>query len=72
MIKNVIILSSLFLLSACSVQDVQPWEKETLAKDSMKNGAGNTLFTKFENHIYFSKEGSKGGGGVAGGGCGCN
>ena len=72
MIKNVIILSSIFLLSACSVVDVQPWEKETLAKDSMKNGAGNTLFSKFENHIYFSKEGSKGGGGVAGGGCGCN
>ena len=27
---------------------------------------------KFDNHIYFSKEATKGGGGVAGGGCGCN
>ena len=72
MIKSIIILTSLFLLSGCSVTNVQPWEKETLAKDTMKNGAGNTLMTKFENHIYFSKEGSKGGGGVAGGGCGCN
>ncbi len=72
MIKNTIFITALLLLSGCSIKDVQPWEKETLAKDTMKNGAGNTLFTKFENHIYFSKEGSKGGGGVAGGGCGCN
>ncbi len=72
MIKSVVIAVSLLLLSGCSIQDVQPWEKETLAKDTMKNGAGNSLFSKFENHIYFSKEASKGGGGVAGGGCGCN
>ena len=64
--------ASLLLLSGCSVKDVQPWEKETLAKQTMTTNAGNTLITKFENHIYFSKEGSKGGGGVAGGGCGCN
>jgi hypothetical protein len=30
------------------------------------------LVGKFINHIYFSKEATKGGGGVAGGGCGCN
>lgn len=72
MIKSTIILTSLFLLSGCAVTNVQPWEKETLAKDTMTINAGNSLFTKFENHIYFSKEGSKGGGGVAGGGCGCN
>ncbi len=73
MIKNTMMLASLLLLSGCAaVTDVQPWEKETLAKDTMTVNAGNSLFTKFENHIYFSKEGSKGGGGVAGGGCGCN
>ncbi len=72
MIKSTIILTSLLLLTGCSVTNVQPWEKETLAKDTMTVNAGNSLFTKFENHIYFSKEGSKGGGGVAGGGCGCN
>jgi len=38
----------------------------------MKPANGNTLFTKFQKHIFFSKEASKGGGGVAGGGCGCN
>jgi len=72
MIKATLMMLSVLLFGVCSIKDVQPWEKETLAKDTMKNGAGNTLMTKFENHIYFSKEGSKGGGGVAGGGCGCN
>ncbi|MCK4441712.1 MAG: DUF4266 domain-containing protein, partial [Sulfurovaceae bacterium] len=68
MIRDIIVLISLLLISGCSIKDVKPWEKETLAKDTMKVNAGNSLFTKFENHIYFSKEGSKGGGGVAGGG----
>lgn len=72
MIKSSIILVSILAFSGCSVGEVQPWEKETLAKDTMQVNSANTLFTKFENHIYFSKEGSKGGGGVAGGGCGCN
>ena len=72
MIKSSIVILTVFLLGGCSIKDVQPWEKETLAKESMQVNAGNSLFTKFENHIYFSKEGSKGGGGVAGGGCGCN
>ena len=71
MIKSTFLVLSLFLLSGC-VKDVQPWEKGTLAKQTMQNNAGKALFTKFENHIYFSKEATKGGGGVAGGGCGCN
>ncbi len=72
MMKIAFSMLLILLVSGCSVKDVKPWEKETLAKDTMQNNAGNALFTKFENHIYFSKEGSKGGGGVAGGGCGCN
>ena len=72
MIKIALFMTFIFLLSGCSIKDVNSWEKGTLAKDTMKNGAGNSLFSKFENHIYFSKEATKGGGGVAGGGCGCN
>jgi len=72
MIKVTLLLSFLVLITGCSIKDVQPWEKGTLAKDIMKNNGGNSLFSKFENHIYFSKEATKGGGGVAGGGCGCN
>jgi hypothetical protein len=70
--KIIYIIGIFLLLNGCSVKEVKPWEKGTLAKDSMKKDMGNTLFTKFTNHIYFSKEASKGGGGVAGGGCGCN
>jgi hypothetical protein len=66
------ILITLSLINGCSIQKVKPWEKGTLAKASMKPNGGNSLVTKFRNHIYFSKEASKGGGGVAGGGCGCN
>ena len=72
MIKNSLIILSIFLLSACSIQDVKPWQKDILAKDIMNESGGNNSMKKFKNHIYFSKEGSKGGGGVAGGGCGCN
>jgi len=54
------------------IKDVKPWEKETLAKKTMKDGAINSLGKKFEEHMYFSKEASRGGAGVAGGGCGCN
>ncbi len=54
------------------VKEVNPWEKETLAKETMKDGGGNALIKKYEEHIFFSKEASKGGSGVAGGGCGCN
>jgi hypothetical protein len=67
-----IVISLLLFLSGCSTKDVKPWEKGELAKDIMKPNGGNTLVTKFTNHIYFSKEATKGGSGVAGGGCGCN
>ncbi len=62
----------LLFLSGCTIKDVKPWEKGVLAKETMKEGGGNTLFKKLTAHVYFSKEASKGGGGVAGGGCGCN
>ena len=59
-------------LSGCaSLERVQPWERGTLAKKEMSpNAAG--LDNALDDHIYFSKEGSSGGRGFAGGGCGCN
>ena len=62
---------SLIFFSGC-VKDVKPWEKETLAKPTMKESGMNPLNKKYEEHMYFSKEASRGGAGVAGGGCGCN
>jgi hypothetical protein len=38
----------------------------------VKESGMNPLNKKYEEHMYFSKESSRGGAGVAGGGCGCN
>lgn len=73
MIKNLLIATSAYLFIGCSfVKEVKPWEKETLAKPIMQFGGLHPEVAKFESHIYFSKEASKGGTGVTGGGCGCN
>ncbi len=71
--KLIIIVSTcaVIIFSGC-VKDVKPWEKETLAKATMKESGVNPLATKYHEHIYFSKEATRGGNGVAGGGCGCN
>ncbi|BCD61527.1 hypothetical protein NitYY0826_C0382 [Nitratiruptor sp. YY08-26] len=65
-------MAALLFLQGCSVKEVKPWQKGTLAKESMQQGACAKRFSKFLHHIYFSKEASKGGGGIGGGGCGCN
>lgn len=62
----------ILVMSGCSIKNVKPWEKEDLASERMQRDGGNKLMQQYQEHIYFSKEGSKGGGGVAGGGCGCN
>ena len=59
------------LLSACSNQSIQAWQKQDLARPEMQFGTIST-HRSFEDHFYFSKEGSSGGEGFAGGGCGCN
>ena len=56
-------------LGACS--NVKPWEREVLARDDMQLDA-NAIDTSLDDHIYFSKEGTSGGRGFGGGGCGCN
>lgn len=50
---------------------VKPWEKDILARPEMSltdSLTGDAL----DAHIFFSKEGSTGGAGMGGGGCGCN
>lgn len=60
------------LSTSCAIEPVKPWEKGTLADETMKFGGPNPMIKKFDEHIYTSKESTKGGGGVSGGGCGCN
>ena len=71
--KNILIFSVISILfCACAIKDVKPWQKGIHAKDSMKDGGVNSLAKKFDAHIFFSKEATKIGNGIAGGGCGCN
>lgn len=56
-------------LAGCA--SVKPWERETLSRQGMQIDP-NPMFSQCDNHIYFSREASKGGSGFGGGGCGCN
>ena len=66
---SLIILISVLFSSGCTA--VKPWQRGYLAKDVMSTSQ-DSLRNSLDNHIYFSKEGSSGGGQAAGGGCGCN
>jgi hypothetical protein len=72
----------LFLLAAlvavlqcgCSTPSavrVRPWERATLADDTM-NPDRDPLGTTMTEHVFFSREAASGGRGVGGSGCGCN
>lgn len=66
------IVSFLFismLMLSCS--SVSPWERGILAKPEMA-WEPDPLIGQLQDHVYFSKEGSSGGYGAGGGGCGCN
>jgi len=70
--RKLIMLAAIFLaLVGCATPVVQPWEREVLARDDMQLDS-NALDVAFDDHIYFSKEGTSGGRGFGGGGCGCN
>ena len=58
-------------ISACSLQAVEPWERDVLAQKKMQL-TPDVIENSLDEHIYFSKEATTGGQGVGGGGCGCN
>lgn len=69
--KIVIFCLSISFFMGCA-SGPKPWEKGNLAKKQMQLGGGDSLQTKVNEHVFSSKEGSFGGSGVGGGGCGCN
>jgi hypothetical protein len=71
MLKIIPLLIVAAVAGGCAHVGVKPWEREVLARDDMQLDS-NALDTAFDDHIYFSKEGTSGGRGFGGGGCGCN
>jgi len=69
--RFIVILIFFLGLSACSLEPVEPWDRDVLAQKKMQL-VPDTLENYSDNHIYFSKEASTGGQSVGGGGCGCN
>jgi len=59
------------LLGGCATTPVQPWERGRLARWDMRWDP-DPLQAAMADHTHFSKEGSNGHVGAAGGGCGCN
>jgi len=59
------------LLGGCATTPVQPWERGRLARWDMRWDP-DPLQTAMREHTHFSKEGTNGEIGAAGGGCGCN
>jgi len=57
------------LLPACT--HVKPWERDVMSRPAMQPDA-DPMISGCDDHIYFSREASKGGRGFGGGGCGCN
>ena len=68
--RKKLLMFLLLSLSGCSINPVQPWQRDTLARPQMR--PVHPVDTAFDDHIYFSKEASSGGQSFAGGGCGCN
>jgi hypothetical protein len=62
-------LVSLFIVGGCV--RVKPYQREHLSKRAMESDRASGE-TRFEQHAKGSREGSDGGTGEAGGGCGCN
>ena len=61
-----------FSLGACSIQPwVKPYERDRLA-DPIMSWDRDAISGMYLDHIYDSREGSRGATGTSGGGCGCN
>ena len=69
--RAVLVFAVLAAAAGCATQPVQPWERGRLARWDMRWDP-DPLQAAMTKHTYFSKEGTSGEIGAAGGGCGCN
>jgi hypothetical protein len=68
-----LVMGAMLLLAGCS--NIQPWvkpyERDRLA-DPIMSWDRDAISGAYLDHVYESREASRGGTGAAGGGCGCN
>jgi hypothetical protein len=57
--------------TGCQSLGVEPWQRDVLSQPAMQFDSRD-LDLALKDHFYFSKEGTSGGRGFSGGGCGCN
>jgi hypothetical protein len=71
--KFLVLFLTLIMLAGCSTfrKKVAPFQREILAKSGM-NFIENPEEEASMQHMFNAREGSMGGFGGAGGGCGCN
>ncbi len=69
--RRIYILLTLAALAGCGRYAVRPDEKEFLA-DRIMQPDYDALETASDQHVLSNREGSEGGFGASGGGCGCN
>ena len=69
------VLAAALLASACACSPIQPWvkpyEREHFA-DPIMSFSRDPISASYLDHVYESREGSRGATGGVGGGCGCN
>ncbi|MEO8501451.1 MAG: DUF4266 domain-containing protein [Vicinamibacteria bacterium] len=68
---SVAVIALIALGAASGCVHVKPWDRDLLARREMQFVTCASL-QGIDQHVYFSKEASTGGSGLAGGGCGCN
>jgi hypothetical protein len=72
-IPSAILLGLVITVSGCAPIKpwVKPYEREHLA-DPIMSFNRNPIATTYRDHVFESREGSRGATGAVGGGCGCN
>ncbi len=74
-LAKLIVFILVAMQAACSLKPIEPWvapyEREFLA-DPIMDINRDPIFSDYRQHIYETREGSRGGGAAQGSGCGCN
>ncbi len=71
--RILLLIASMAWVTGCTSIEpwVKPYERDRLA-DPIMALDGDPVSTAYIQHVYEAREGARGGGGAAGGGCGCN